>query len=196
MELDAKIPSGPIETLWDKHKFDLKLVNPANKRKYDIIVVGSGLAGGSRPPRSASWATTSSASASRIPRAARTPSPRRAASTPPRTIRTTATASTGCFTTPSKGGDFRSREANVYRLAQISVEHHRPVRGPGRALRARVRRLARQPLLRRRAGVAHLLRARPDRPAAAPRRLPGARAPDRRGAGEDVSAAPRCSTWW
>ena len=47
MELDAKIPSGPIEKKWDKAKFDYKLVNPANKRKYSVIVVGTGLAGGS-----------------------------------------------------------------------------------------------------------------------------------------------------
>jgi len=47
MELDAKIPSGPIEGRWERHRFNLKLVNPANKRKYNIIVVGSGLAGGS-----------------------------------------------------------------------------------------------------------------------------------------------------
>ena len=47
MQLDSKIPSGPIQDSWDKHRFDLKLVNPANKRKFDIIVVGSGLAGGS-----------------------------------------------------------------------------------------------------------------------------------------------------
>ena len=47
MKLDAKIPSGPLAQKWDKHKFDLKLVNPANKRKFDIIVVGTGLAGAS-----------------------------------------------------------------------------------------------------------------------------------------------------
>src|ERR1019366_6690713 len=47
VNLDAKIPSGPLAAKWDKHKFDLKLVNPANKRKFDIIVVGSGLAGAS-----------------------------------------------------------------------------------------------------------------------------------------------------
>ena len=47
MELDSKSPSGPIETRWEKHRFNLKLVNPANKRKYTIIVVGTGLAGGS-----------------------------------------------------------------------------------------------------------------------------------------------------
>ena len=46
MELNAHIPDGPIEKKWDKHRFDLKLVNPANKRKYKVIVVGSGLAGG------------------------------------------------------------------------------------------------------------------------------------------------------
>ena len=47
MELNARIPSGPISEKWDKHRFELKLVNPANKRKFRIIVVGSGLAGGS-----------------------------------------------------------------------------------------------------------------------------------------------------
>ncbi len=46
MQLDAKIPEGPIETKWSRHKFELKLVNPANKRKHSLIVVGSGLAGG------------------------------------------------------------------------------------------------------------------------------------------------------
>ena len=66
-------------------------------------------------------------------------------------------------------------------------EHHRPVRRAGRALRPRVRRPARQPLLRRRPGLAHLLRPRPDRPAAAHRRLPGARAPGRRRTVEQFS---------
>src|SRR5436309_15780571 len=47
MKLDAKIPSGPLAQKWDKHKFELKLINPANKRKFDVIVVGSGLAGAS-----------------------------------------------------------------------------------------------------------------------------------------------------
>ena len=47
MSLDAKIPSGPLAEKWDRHKFEIKLVNPANKRRYSIIVVGSGLAGAS-----------------------------------------------------------------------------------------------------------------------------------------------------
>ena len=50
MRLDAKTPSGPLAEKWDRHLFELKLVNPANKRKYDIIVVGTGLAGGSASP--------------------------------------------------------------------------------------------------------------------------------------------------
>ena len=54
MTLDAKIPSGPLAAKWDKHKFDLKLVNPANKRKFEILVVGSGLAGASAALPSAS----------------------------------------------------------------------------------------------------------------------------------------------
>ena len=78
-------------------------------------------------------------------RAVPTASRRRAASTRPRTTRTTAIVSYRLFYDTVKGGDFRSREANVYRLAQISVKHHRPVCGAGRALRARVRRHAGQP---------------------------------------------------
>ena len=73
--------------------------------------------------------------------------------------------------------------------------HHRPVRRPGRAVRARVRRAARQPLLRRRPGLAHLLRPRPDRPAAAARRLPGAGAAGRSRHRADAHPRTRCSTW-
>ena len=57
MSLDAKIPGGPLTQKWEQHKFDVKLVNPANKRKFDVIVVGSGLAGQRRRPPSRSWAT-------------------------------------------------------------------------------------------------------------------------------------------
>ena len=103
MELNARIPAGPLAEKWDRHKFELKLVNPANKRKYTHHRGRHRPGRRRRPrPRSASWATTSSASASRTARAARTASPPRAASTRPRTTRTTATASTGCSTTPSR----------------------------------------------------------------------------------------------
>ncbi len=88
---------------WDRHRFEMKLVNPANKRKYTRHRRGH-RPGRRRPPRRrwASWATTSSASASRTRRGARTASPRRAASTRPRIIRTTATASTASSTTRSR----------------------------------------------------------------------------------------------
>ena len=180
-------PTARSRSAGTSRKFETKLVNPANRRKFSIIVVGTGLAGalGRRVARRARL-QRQVASASTTARAARTPSPRRAASTPPRTTRTTATAIYRLFYDTVKGGDFRAREANVYRLAAGQRQHHRPVRRAGRAVRARVRRPARQPLLRRRAGLAHVLRPRPDRPAAAARRLPGARAAGRRRHGRDA----------
>ncbi len=103
MELKANVPSGPIEKKWEKHRFDMKLVNPANKRKYTVIVVGIG-PGGRRRRRLAGRARLQRQVLllPGLARAAPTPSPRRAASTPPRTTRTTATASTGSSTTPSR----------------------------------------------------------------------------------------------
>ncbi len=184
---DKKAPTGPIAERWDSRKFNARLVNPANRRKLSVIVVGTGLAGalGRRHARRAGLQREVLLLPG-LARAAPTRSPPRAGSTPPRTTRTTATSVYRLFYDTVKGGDFRSREANVYRLAEVSRQHHRPVRRPGRAVRPRVRRPARQPLLRRRPGLAHLLRPRPDRPAAAARRLPGARAPDRRRHRRDV----------
>ncbi|GAB3907720.1 hypothetical protein GCM10027612_81230 [Microbispora bryophytorum subsp. camponoti] len=97
---DTKAPEGPIEERWDKRRFSAKLVNPVNKRKLTVIVVGTGLAAAPPRPHSASWDTRSSRSATRTRPGGPTPSPRRAASTPPRTTAATATASTGCSTTP------------------------------------------------------------------------------------------------
>ena len=87
----------------------------------------------------------------------------------------------------------RTRRQRVPARAGVG-RHHRPVRRAGRAVRARVRRAARQPLLRRRAGVAHVLRAWPDRPATAARCLPGADAPGARGRRSSCTRGPRCST--
>ena len=122
MELDSKSPTGPIETRWDTHRFDLKLVNPANKRKYTIIVVGIRPGRRRRPrPRWPSSATTSSASASRI-------RPRRAHSiaaqggiNAAKNYQNDGDSIYRLFYDTVKGGDFRARESNVYRLAQISV---------------------------------------------------------------------------
>ena len=120
MSLDSKIPPGPLAQKWDKHRFDLKLVNPANKRKFDIIVVGSGLAG-------ASAAASLAELGYKVRCFCFQDSPRRAHSIAAQGGINAAKnyANDGdsvyrLFYDTIKGGDFRAREANVYRLAQVS----------------------------------------------------------------------------
>ena len=120
MELNANIPEGPIEKKWDKHRFDEKLVNPNNKRKYRVIVVGSGLAGAAA---SASLAELGYDVACFCYQ----DSPRRAHSiaaqggiNAAKNYHNDGDSVHRLFYDTVKGGDFRSREANVYRLAQIS----------------------------------------------------------------------------
>jgi succinate dehydrogenase / fumarate reductase, flavoprotein subunit len=121
MELDSRVPSGPIETSWDRTRFDLKLVNPANKRKHSVIVVGSGLAG-------ASAAATLAELGYNIKCFCFQDSPRRAHSiaaqggiNAAKNYQNDGDSIYRLFYDTVKGGDFRAREANVYRLAQISV---------------------------------------------------------------------------
>ena len=149
-----------------KNRFDMKLVNPANKRKHTIIVVGSGLAGGAA-------AATLGELGYNVKCFCFQDSPRRAHSiaaqggiNAAKNYQNDGDSIYRLFYDTVKGGDFRSREANVYRLAADQRQDHRPVRGAGSAVRARIRRLADQPVVRRSAGVAHVLRARTDRPAA------------------------------
>jgi len=120
LNLDAKIPEGPLAEKWDKHKFDIKLVNPANKRKYSVIIVGSGLAGGSA-------AATMAELGYDVKCFCYQDSPRRAHSIAAQGGINAAKNYQGdgdsvfrLFYDTVKGGDFRSREANVYRLAQVS----------------------------------------------------------------------------
>jgi len=120
MQLDAKIPGGPLAQKWDRHRFELKLVNPANKRKFEIIVVGTGLAGGSA---SASLAELGY----NVKSFCIQDSPRRAHSIGAQGGINAAKNYTNegdsiwrLFYDTVKGGDFRAREANVYRLAQVS----------------------------------------------------------------------------
>jgi succinate dehydrogenase / fumarate reductase flavoprotein subunit len=122
MTLDAKIPAGPIEQKWDRHRFDLKLVNPANKRRFTILVVGSGLAGGSA-------AATLAELGYEVKCFCYQDSPRRAHSiaaqggiNAAKNYQNDGDSIRRLFYDTVKGGDFRSREGNVYRLAQVSVE--------------------------------------------------------------------------
>src|ERR1700756_4544475 len=122
MTLDAKIPPGPLNEKWSKHKFNLKLVNPANKRKYDIIVVGSGLAGSSA-------AATLAELGYKVKCFCIQDSPRRAHSiaaqggvNAAKNYQNDGDSVHRLFYDTIKGGDFRAREANVYRLAEVSVQ--------------------------------------------------------------------------
>src|SRR5438094_7073599 len=121
MELISNSPTGPIEKSWETHKFGLKLVNPANKRKYTIIVVGTGLAGGSAAASLAELRYNIECFCCEA-------SPRRAHSiaaqggiNAAKNYQNDGDSIFRLFYDTVKGGDFRSREANVYRLAQISV---------------------------------------------------------------------------
>ena len=122
LELNARIPAGPLAGKWDRHRFEMKLVNPANKRKYTVIVVGSGLAGGA-----------AAASMSELGYNVRCycyqDSPRRAHSiaaqggiNAAKNYQNDGDSIQRLFYDTIKGGDFRAREGNVYRLAQISVD--------------------------------------------------------------------------
>jgi succinate dehydrogenase / fumarate reductase, flavoprotein subunit len=121
MLLDSKIPSGPIENRWDRHRFEMKLVNPANKRKYELIVVGSGLAG-------ASAAASLGELGYNVKCFCFQDSPRRAHSiaaqggiNAAKNYQNDGDSIYRLFYDTVKGGDFRGRETNIYRLAQLSL---------------------------------------------------------------------------
>ncbi len=121
MKLDSKVPDGPVKDKWDKHKFEMKLVNPANKRKYTVIVVGTGLAG-------ASAGATLAELGYNVKSFCIQDSPRRAHSiaaqggiNASKNYPNDGDSVWRLFYDTVKGGDYRSREANVHRLAQISA---------------------------------------------------------------------------
>jgi succinate dehydrogenase / fumarate reductase flavoprotein subunit len=121
MKLESKIPEGPLAEKWTKHKFNLKLVNPANKRKYDVIVVGTGLAGASAAASLAELGYNVKAFCFQD-------SPRRAHSiaaqggiNAAKNYQNDGDSTYRLFYDTIKGGDYRAREGNVYRLAEVSA---------------------------------------------------------------------------
>src|SRR5205085_2073263 len=119
--LDARVPAGPIAQKWERHRFEMKLVNPANKRRYTILVVGTGLAG-------ASAAASLGELGYNVLNFCIQDSPRRAHSiaaqggiNAAKNYQNDGDSVYRLFYDTVKGGDYRSREANVYRLAQLSV---------------------------------------------------------------------------
>ncbi|MFN9042205.1 MAG: FAD-binding protein, partial [Planctomyces sp.] len=118
--LNSRVPAGPLEQKWDKHRFNLKLVNPANKRKYSVIVVGTGLAGGSAAASLGELGYSVKAFCFQD-------SPRRAHSiaaqggiNAAKNYPNDGDSICRLFYDTLKGGDYRAREANVYRLAQVA----------------------------------------------------------------------------
>jgi len=119
--LDASVPSGPLAEKWEKHKFEMKLVNPANKRKFNIIVVGTGLAGGAA-------AATMGELGYNVQSFCYQDSPRRAHSVAAqgginaaKNYQNDGDSVFRLFYDTIKGGDYRAREANVYRLSEVSM---------------------------------------------------------------------------
>ena len=199
MKLDAKIPSGPLAEKWDKHRIDMKLIGPGNKRKYSMIVVGSGLAGGSAAASLAELGYNVSCFCYQD-------TPRRAHSiaaqggiNASKNYQNDGDSVYRLFYDTIKGGDFRAREANVYRLAQVSAILSTNV--SRRVFRSPVNTAAIWPIAR---SAAHRCRARfmlEVRPASSLLlgRLFGAFPPDRHGHGQDVqpdrNARSGCRRW-
>ncbi|HHP7235570.1 MAG TPA: FAD-binding protein, partial [Desulfobacterales bacterium] len=120
--LDGKIPAGPLAEKWDRHRMEMKLINPANRRRFTVIVVGTGLAG-------ASAAATLAEMGYLVKTFCIQDSPRRAHSiaaqggiNAAKNYANDGDSIQRLFLDTIKGGDYRSREANVYRLAQLSVD--------------------------------------------------------------------------
>ncbi len=173
MQLDAKVPPGPVEDKWDNHKFSVRLVNPANKRKFKILIVGTGLAG-------ASAAASLAELGYDVEVFTFHDSPRRAHSiaaqggiNAAKNYKNDGDSVYRLFYDTVKGGDYRSREANVYRLAHESLNIIDQATAQGVPFAREYGGLLDNRSFGGRAGRTHVLRPGPDGPAAPPRGVPG-----------------------
>ena len=195
MELKSNVPPGPIEQKWTNHKFDMKLVNPANKRKYSVIVVGIGpggrlggrLAGGAGLPGVLLLLPGQPAASTLDRRPGR--DQRRQELSERRRQRLPAVLR------HRQGGRLPRPRGQRLPPCRGLGQHHRPVRCAGRAVRPRIRRSAGEPVVRRRPGLANLLRPRPDRSAAPAGCLPGPCSARWAWARSRCSRGTRCRNW-
>jgi len=170
MKLDARMPDGPVDSKWQRLRDEIKLVSPANKRKHTVIVVGTGLAGGAA-------AASLGELGYKVKAFCYQDSARRAHSiaaqggiNASKNYQNDGDTVFRLFYDTVKGGDFRAREGNVHRLAELSMNIIDQAVAQGVPF-AREYGVPGQPVVRRRPGVAHLLRSRPDRAAAAAGRV-------------------------
>lgn len=170
---DANIPSGPIQDKWSKYKLEAKLINPNNRRKYTVLIVGSGLAGGSA-------AATLAELGYNVKCFCYQDSPRRAHSiaaqggiNAAKNYQNDGDSVYRLFYDTVKGGDFRAREANVYRLAEVSSNIIDQCVAQGVPFGREYGGLLDNRSFGGRPAQAHLLFPRPDRPAAPAGRVPG-----------------------
>jgi succinate dehydrogenase / fumarate reductase flavoprotein subunit len=186
--LDARIPEGTLEKKWEDYKGHVKLVNPANKRKLEIIVIGTGLAG-------ASAAASLGELGYKVKAFCFQDSPRRAHSiaaqggiNAAKNYQNDGDSVFRLFYDTIKGGDYRAREANVYRLADVSRNIIDQCVAQGVPFAREYGGLLSNPFIWRNAGAAYILRRRSNRPAVADRCLPGIGAASVAGQCENVYA--------
>jgi succinate dehydrogenase / fumarate reductase flavoprotein subunit len=191
--LDSKIPGGPLESRWTRHKDQLKLVSPANKRKYTILVVGTGLAGASAAASLAELGYNVKAFCIQD-------SPRRAHSiaaqggiNAAKNYKNDGDSVWRLFYDTIKGGDFRARESNVYRLAELSVNIIDQCVAQGVPFAREYGGLLDTRSFGWRPSRAHLLRPRPDGPTVTVGRVQRHDAPGGRRARDALSPAAKCS---
>ena len=187
MTLDAHIPAGPLEKKWTTYRNNAKIISPANKRKYKLIIVGSGLAGASAAATLGEQGFNIECFCYQDSRASRALDRRAGRNQRREKLSKRRRQRLSSFLRHHQGRRFSRARSKCLPACRSQRADHRPMRRAGSSFRARIWRAPCKPLLWRRAGFANLLCSRSDRPAASPRHLPGFVRADCRGPGQDVS---------